>query len=391
MALSQHLDLLPSALYSVERETTIGSTTWGTLYSVDRPATEGAGRPLCIGRNDSVGLTLDVAEVVTPGRLDIMTETAASRTAPRWRPLGGFADVTSAGVKTLSLTGAAAWVRGRWKLTSGSFAFSLSGEATTTLYSAAQPVKIPGTGAAIDLRQYRSLRLTLDVTAASGGALMVTVETATTRTAPPSAWRTVALFDAVSVPASVDKAAVDLDRYVRIRWALPLGASALFTVAGVARLVLATPSDRRRLGIRGGAFPALTDEQADDLLYQASGDVLGPFHERYQEPLVSWEDDTRRACIAGADWAAIRQRGTEVGKRITPEDTAYYEAYVRYFGTIGQPAGGRGWVQRVGAEDEHPLGIVDSSMPEGPLGEAPTLELASEPLRGWGHRRRPWF
>lgn len=382
MAHAQRLDLLPASLFSAEQETTIGSVTWGSYVA---PQTEGIGRAWCVGRNSDILATLDIEEMLKPGRLDVMIETAAIRESRRWRPLGGFADVKSAGVKTVALHGAASWVRARWKLASGIFSASLSGDATVALFdNGGEQVKASGTWAAIDLRQYRSLRLTLAVSSIAGGALSVTVETAPSKSAPASAWRTVALFPAVSAPSSLDLPAVDLDRFVRVRWALPLGASAVFTVAGMALLVLATPSDRRRLGIRKGTFPDMDDVQADAYLVAATSDVLGPFYQRYEEPLLEWSDDVAETCIAGADWKAIKGRGTDPAKRLSPDETTYYEAFCRAFGTIQEPGG---WVALVGREKAHPRHVIDSAEPD-LTGEPSTLEISSEPLRGWRRTRR---
>lgn len=345
----------------------------------------GVGAPAFVGRNRSLSLSLSVDEVVSEGAsattLDISVETAAARTAPAWRTLGAFAQVTAVGSYSLELSGAEAFVRARYTPSAGAcFGLSVTGEAVLSVLSSASRAA-SGVGSAVDMAQYRSARLTLAVSAVSG-SLDVTIETATSATSPT--WRTVTTFESVTSAVEVDGAAVDLDRYVRVRWTLSVAGSATFGVSGVSRLVLATPSDRARFGVRGGAFPSLSAEASDDFLYAASADVLGAYYERWEEPLRSWGDDTRRACIAIGDWLAIAERGTEPGRKLSPEETTFYERYCYY---VGNPPGSGGWLRQAAkrAGGVTPLGIVDSTIAT-LAGERTRIEVASDPPRGWGGR-----
>jgi hypothetical protein len=386
MGLALPIDLIPSACYDAG-DGILSSATLETFEGSGAPAppiADGVGAPVLVGRNRDLALTLDVSEVPQAGTLDVIVETAASAGASRWRTLGTFPQVSAAGTSTLTLAGADPFVRARYKLSAGAaFSFSVYGSASLSmLASAAQNAS--GGGPAVDMAQYRSARHTLDVTAITG-TLTVTVETASSGSTAAQ-WSPASAPQVVTSISAVDFAAVNLDRFARVRWTLSgIGAAATFGVSGVARLVLATPADRARLGVLGGAFPTLTDEEIDDFLYSATSDVLGPFGARYEMPLRAWGDDTRKACISGGDWTAICKRGTEPGKPITPEQTTFYERYLYYFGG-GSRELAAGWVHLVGQRKAHPDGILDSAAPERTTGEIERISVRSDRLRGWGRR-----
>lgn len=389
---TQAIDLIPAASYDTRAR---GSSAFvlddweDSGISADIPVMCGVGPPTFIGRNRSLALTLDIASVDAVGTLDVVTETAASQQARTWRRLGSFPQQTTAGQVALSLAGADAFVRARWRLSSGAaFSFSVGGDASLVLLASAVQVA-SGVGAVVDLAQYRSSRLTLDVTAIAGGTLSVIVETSGSATAPPASWLTVATFPVVVALTSADLAAVDLARYVRCRWTLSGGATATFGVSGISVLTLATPSDRARLGIGSAAFPDMTPEDADGWLVAATADVIGAISGRYEFPPRAWEDDIRRACIACADWLAIAGRGTEPGTTIDAKTSTYFERYAYYF---GNPAaittnGTLGWLGKVAKRETHPLNIIDSSAPSADTGKTQRLAASSAPLRGWGGAR----
>jgi hypothetical protein len=389
MSLTQALDLIPAARYGAEPQASV----WAPFYGMGGGAStamSGTGRALYVGRNDTLALTLSVAEVDAAGhRLDVLVETAACEDARRWRAVGGFAAVKSAGMLPLTPPGRCdAWVRPHWRATSGAWSFGLTGEASVVLASG-MPFAGSGVGPTVDMRQYRSLRLTLDATAVTG-SLDVSVETSPNPKAP-APWRTVTTWPTVTAISTVDAAAVDLDRYVRVRYAVSVGGHATWTVGGVARLVLATPRDRAVLGISKGAFPELSAEDADEWLHVATGRILGPWAARYKIPLVAWGEETRKACVDLADALALLGRGTEPDTKLATENSSYMMAMVYLLGTPDRPGG---WIDRVAAEKTNTLGIIDSTTPEAPIARA-GLAIASDAPSEFSHEGRgdasEWF
>ena len=384
---TQALDLILSASYDTRcdglPENTAPAQWEDNGTPLDIPDLDGVGAPVFIGRNGTLSLLLTVASVdatpTVPGTLTVTIETAASQQAPAWRPLGAFPAQTAAGSTSLALTGADAFVRARYTLTSGAaFSFSVSGDAQLVLAASASQVA-SGSSAVVDVAQYRSAVMSLDVSAIAG-TLTVTIQTAASRTAPPSAWLTVATFPAVSALASLELPVPDLARFVLVTWTLT--GTATFAVAGVSRLTLATPSDRARLGIRAGVFPDLSREDADAWLVSATATVLGAVGGRFEHPPRAWQDDIREATIAIADWRALGYgQGTEPGKNIDAKSLTVYERYTYYVGAADKP--GSGWLARVAARTDHPLGFLDSSMPARD-GKTRSLSVSSTPLRGWG-------
>lgn len=393
---TQAIDLILSASYDTRRDgrpERDDPAEWednGT--PLDAPDLRGTGEPVFVGRNRNLSLLLTVdsldATPSAPATLDVTIETAASRQAHRWRPLGVFPTQTATGTAALSFTGADAFVRARYKLSAGAaFSFSVNGDAQLVLLAAAAQ-SAAGVSSVVDLAQYRSARMSLDVTAIAG-TLAVIIETASSASAPPSAWLTVTTFAPVTALASVEMAAPDLARFVRVRWTL--SGTATFGVAGISRLVLATPSDRARLGIREGVFPHMSAEEIDDWLVAGTAVVLGAYGGRFEHPLRDWKDDTREACIAVADWRMLGYgRGTEPGVGIDPKNLTSYERYSYYVGPPDKP--GTGWLAGVAGRTVHPLGVIDSSTPAR-SGEVQRLSVSSAPLRGWGAdrlRRGDW-
>lgn len=376
----QPIDLILRALYDSEA----GVLSSATLQTFEGSGfttpfiSDGFGAPVLVGRHSDLDLTLDVLDVQQPGTIDVTIETAASSGAARWRKLGAFPQVSAIGSSALSLSGADAWVRCRYKPSAGaSFALGVSGRAHLIVLAAASH-NSSSVGPVIDLAQYRSVRLLVDATAVAG-TLSVSLETASRSTA--ATWRTVATAPTITAAGSCPLPGFNLDRYVRVRW--DVAGVVTFGVSGIARLTLAQTSDRARMGIGGGAFPSATPEDDDDALYAATADVLGAFAGRYQFPLRSWDDDTREACIRICDWKKIANRGTEPGKKLSAEETVYYERYA-HFASL-DPAR-LGWIYRVAARTAHPSGLVDSATPEPQDGEIRRVVTASTPLRGWGRR-----
>lgn len=338
----------------------------------------GTGAPIFVGRNRSLALVLDVADLTAGGTLDVTIETASSRSASSWRTLGAFAQVLAAGTTALALTGADAFVRAKWTLSgSAAGAFCVTGDASLELRASAA-ITTASASTPVDLAQYRAARLTLDVTAVSGTSptLDVAIETASSSTA--TTWREVGTFSTAFDVGGEEKLFSNLDRFVRARWTPSAGASFTASIGGVAILVYATPADRKRLGIRGGAIPDVTEDDEAEALVSASH-TAGGYLGRYQHPVRSWEDDLRQAVIAVADFILLMNRGGEPG---APGTAAYVSRYKEY---IGEPPQRLGWLDLVARSAVEPQGIVDSRDPVYSTITAGTTPVVSSlPLRKWG-------
>lgn len=339
----------------------------------------GRGAPVFVGRNRALALVLDIADITTGGTLDITVETASSRSASSWRTLGAFTQATTAGPATLTLAGADAFVRATWSISGSALsAFTVGGDAGLSLL-APSSLTASGVSTPVDIAQYRAARLTLDVTAATGSSptLDVTIETAASSTA--TTWRTVAAFTSASGSGAEEVLVSSLERFVRARYVLSGGSTFDIALDGVAELVFASPTDRARLGIRGGAIPDVTAEDVAEAMITASRTVAG-YYGRYEHPLRSWQDDTRTAVVVVADFLLLTNRGGEPGKDTSA--TAYFTRYKEY---VGEPPQRLGWLDMVAKNLVEPQGIVDSRDPvvsttkssAGPV-------VKSLPLRRWG-------
>ncbi len=340
----------------------------------------GAGAPIYVGRNSDLSMRLDVGEVQEEGTITVTIETAGSAAATRWRKLGAFAAATATGQLELELAGASPWVRARYEVESGAFAAYVHGDAQLVL-RAPTTVTASGVSAVVDVAQYRSGVFGLSATAGTG-TLDVSIETASSATAPNGAWRPVATFPQATGPAELELRTPGLERFVRVRWVIAgTDASFTFGVAGESQFTLVTPYDRVRLGMKGGAMPGWTIAELDDRLVAASKVVLG-YLTHYSFPLIAWGDDLRRAAIAIAEYLALGDLGGEPGKE---HSGAWYVA--RYRDNIGEPPQRLGWLDLVRKGDVRPDGIIDSSAPtEDPRGRAIPI-IQSRPRRGWGRPR----
>jgi hypothetical protein len=342
-------------------------------------ASTGTGAPVFVGRNRSLALVLDVADLATGCTLDIAIETASSRSASCWRSLGAFTQASAAGATTLSLAGADAFVRATWSLSGAArSAFTVGGDAGLVLL-ASTAIASTSTSTPIDLAQYRAARLTLDVTAASGATPTLTVTIETASSAAALTWRTAGTFTAASAIGAQEQLFSGLDRFVRARCVPSAGATFTASIDGVTELVFASPADRARLGIRGATIPDVTASEEAEALITASRRVAG-YYGRYEHPLRSWQDDTSEATVVVADFVLLMNRGSEPGK-----DSSATSYFTRYKEFVGEPPQRLGWLDMVAKNLVEPQGIVDSRDPvvstttssAGPV-------VKSLPLRRWG-------
>jgi hypothetical protein len=354
------------------------------VFPPSADSTGALGPPVFVGRSRDLSLSLDVTDVLpdpyvtTPvTTLAVKIETSSSRSAATWRTLGSFPVQTAVGSTSLSLARADAWIRARYVLGLGtSFGFSVSGDAQLTAVPS-QAVTASGVGAAVELAQYRTAKLCLSVTAAAGTSpgLTLTIETAPMASA--ATWRPVGAFPVASTVGDQDLRFCSLDRYIRARWTVTgTGASFTFSVAGMAVLVLASPSDRQRLGVRGNSlFPSKSIDDVADALEVATSIVLAYYH-RWDMPLRRWSDDTRKACVSIADFLLLTSRGVEPGDG----ENAYVAVYRDY---VGEPPTRLGWLDLVRRGDITPTDVAGSEDPES-QDTSPHVVVASLPLRRWG-------
>lgn len=331
----------------------------------------GIGPALFVGRDRRLALTLDVSDADPITSVDVCIETAASHLAEAWRSLGAFPQVTTAGLSTLTVDGADAFVRARWGIVAPpgvqAVGMSLVGAASLVL---APPAARDGAGslAPVNLAQYHGARLALLVTAAPAGeTLTVTVE----RSGDGQAWVPAAAFEVMAGIGETAIASADLDAYVRVSW-VASGGSWTFGVAGTSHLIYARVRDRAMLGIRRAAIPDTTPDQYLDALLTATGDVAA-YLNRYDHPLMKWGHDIASRTIAFADVHLLRSRGEEPGaSNIYGAAKADAEAWLAAVAGLGDS-------KRTLA----PVGIVDSA-PANAQGEVKRWYFVSDPPRGFG-------
>jgi hypothetical protein len=342
------------------------------------------GPPVFVGRSRDLTLSLDVTDVLPDPAassptitLDVLVETSSSRAAKVWRTLGAFPTQSTVGSTPKTFARADAWIRARYVLGSAtSFGFSVSGDAQLTAV-ASQTVTTSGVSSPVELAQYRTAKLCLDVSAASGALPTLTATIETAPMASASTWRTVGAFSPVIASSSQDVRFHSLDRFIRVRWTVGgTSPSFTFSVAGIAVFVLASPSDRQRLGVLGNSlFPSKSVDDVADAIEVATTLVL-PYYHRWQFPLRSWGDDTRKACVSIADFLLLTSRGVEPGDG----ENAYVAIYRDF---VGEPPSRLGWLDLVRKGEITPSDIIDSEDPE-IQDTIPRVVVSSLPLRRWG-------
>ncbi len=332
------------------------------------------GAPVFVGRNRDLALALGVSSLSSGGTLDLAVETAPSSQATRWRSLDAFPQVVAAGSSPLALSGADAWVRAAWSLSSSAEAVSaLAGDARLVLRASASS-SAAGTSTPVDVGQYRALRLALDVTAGAG-SLVVSVQTAQQSNA--TTWTTVPGGTFAAATAAGEKLLTvgDLQRWVRLSWTMATGPFT-FGVSGTTHLVYASPADRTRFGVRGGAIPDTADvaKVLDALIITAP--TISMYLKRWELPLRDWDDTIREAHIAAADLELLTSRGGEPG---APGTELYVGRYREWF---GEPPQRMGKLDLIRKGELTPC-VVDSAEPDTTTGQIGRSVVASRPRRGW--------
>lgn len=142
-----------------------------------------------------------------------------------------------------------------------------------------------------------------------------------------------------------------------------------------------------RIGVKAEALASITSEAKDAALDAASDLMDSYFRVAFTLPLITWQDDVRRACAIIAAYDLLVVRG------YNPSAGADVNFRLRYEDIMGAP-GRRGWLQQVAGGNAIP-GVVDSSpgATEGENDDGP--EVYSSSQRGWStrgttNRRRPF-
>lgn len=223
-----------------------------------------------------------------------------------------------------------------------------------------------GQSTPVDVGALRKMaQLKLEVTSVSGTTpkLIVTVETGPSSSGP---WRSLTGWEATSVHAQ-ERSFGETDRYVRLNWTIDgtAGPSFTFSVAGVAHVLYAAPSQ-----VRLHCLPARTisEERIGDFLdscLAATDEAAGYLNSSYVLPITAWDTDLTKQTSRLALYDFMNQRGWQ------PEgpDAIIIDAYERALS----------WFNRIAAGRLKPPGITDST-PETFEGGA---VVVSKPSRGW--------
>lgn len=348
-------------------------------------AGSGIGLPVLVGRNSTLALTLSAPDAPVDAVVSVTLETSAFAVrdgrpchSVTWRKLGSVVEFVGPGSVAINVSGADAFVRARYALTlpadTSAVALSLSGQGSCVLASSVSRSGA-GVGDAVDLAQYHGGRFAAVVTSAPDGQ---TLALAIERSGDGlSGWTTAATFPAIAAAGEYAVESADLDRFVRLRWT-PSGADAwTFGVAGSTSLIFARSRDRSLLGVRSAAIPDATSAQYLSAFEAATAIMQGDFS-AFVWPLVQWGADTRRSCIALADWHLLTSRGEE------PQGGLY--------GTLRDEAAD--WLANVGGRVPgaagrriRPADVIDSTPPESD-GTRAAYKFVSDPPRDSRQRRR---
>jgi hypothetical protein len=349
MGFSQYIELLPGSGYGGK----------------------GIGAPIFVGRNRAINLTLDVTDAPSNAIASVYLETSSSQASKRWRKIGTTIESTGVASTLLTATNADAFVRARYSITledsSSAIGLSLAGQAQCVLL-ASTALTGSGTSASVDLAQYHGGRFTARVVSApgSGQTIALTIE----RSGDGSSWETAATFPAIAAIGDYVVESADLDRFVRIK-RVPSGVGS-WTIAidGTAHLVFARTRDRSLFGIRNAAIPGTTASQYLGAFLAATNTVI-TYYSRYDHPLRSWNEETKQATIALADWHLLTTQSKDPA-RLSEGGGVYDSAFKQWMTHLGL-VGGIDSVRKL-----NPSGITDSA-PANEQGEVKRWSFASNP------------
>lgn len=331
----------------------------------------GSGLPVRVGRNSSLALNVATTNAAIDASTFITIETSSfavrdrDRHAITWRQLGSTIELVGNESTSIALNGADAFVRASYSISGAALSLSCEGLARCSLVSS-QSITASGVSSAVDVAQYHGGRFIASVTSAPvGQTLTLSIE----RSSDGVKWEVVTSWSAISTIGEYAIESADLDKFVRVRWVIS-GGTWVFSIAGKLSLIFARSRDRSALGIRSAAIPGATAakylkafESATDII---EGD-LGAF----VLPLIQWGEDTRRHCVALADWFLLTAEGEE------PQGGIYSTLYLQAQDWLAS-VGGR--VPGAAGKRIRPSNIIDSTPPDS-NGTRAAYAFQSDPLR----------
>lgn len=224
-----------------------------------------------------------------------------------------------------------------------------------------------GSSTPIDVGALRKMaRIRLEVEAISGTtpSLTVTIDTGPSSSGP---WRSLGSFTAATAAGVQEKSFGELDRYVRVSWAIA-GTDAptfAFSVTGTAHVLYAAPSHVARYALPAVATSGLSTTDQLDSCLGATDEAEGYLNSAYTLPLTAWGEDLAKHVANLAGFDILRRRGFQ------PEgpDQVVIDGRDHALAWLKMVAGGR----------LRPVGILDST-PETYEGGA---FVVSSARRGW--------
>lgn len=210
----------------------------------------------------------------------------------------------------------------------------MADELTVTLRASAAETAPSGNGATIDLREdgveLRNLaEVTLNVTAlGSGGLLTVTIQTSTDGVL----WSSLSSFPRANITGRQVMRIGDLERYVRISWALSgTTPTATFSVSATAFSVFACMRDIESHGVVAEVVASLPQETRIAALLAADGQVRGYVARHATGPIKSVGFDVRAntAKLAAFD-LLVNQVGFDPDQRHHTMLAAQHEEILRW-------------------------------------------------------------
>jgi hypothetical protein len=334
-------------------------------------ARSGSGLPVLIGRNSSLSLFVNVLNADDNAMTIIKIETSSfavrdrERHAVTWRPIEGVV-ITGNATAPITVQNADAFVRATYDVSGAPVSISCEGLATRPLV-ASQSITSSGVSAAVDLAQYHGGRFAAYVTAApSGQTLTLSIE----RSSDGTKWETAATWAAISTTGEYAIESADLDKFVRVRWAVSGAGTWTFSVSGKLSLIFARTRDRSLLGIRSAAVPNATAAKYLSAFEAATATIEGDLG-AFVLPLRQWGDELRRHCVALADWYLLTNEGEEPQGGLY--STLYLQAQEWLANVGGRVPGNHG--RRI-----RPTNVIDSTPPDA-NGTRAAYAFQSDPLR----------
>ena len=212
--------------------------------------------------------------------------------------------------------------RGTW-----SGQYSIDGGATFTPFTSAASIAIGATGVTMAIAAGPAS--TDNVWTSSTPTLSIALETSRDGTFWHAA--PVGAFDVVAVAGWQRRAFLDLDRFVRARWTLSVGAEISFALSGAGLLVYAGLSQMSSLAVRSAALVELSTEEKADAIIAGSDMADQKIGKRYQLPLVGWGMSVSKHTASVCALTMMQARGyaPEPGQRDTFKDG--YDLAMKYF------------------------------------------------------------